>query len=391
MKKKKEIFLCRTLENIYNNKNLSCQTGQILFSSLFLIIFSLIMSIFFLFIAECYIRNYSNVNNARNIVLSERTEIANILNEISINNYLIFHAVKFAEYSFLQASELSMYNSYSQKYWETFKKINNERVFANYFDNSSEKNIKLNFETFKLSSARNLSIAKSLTFKNIILFNKLPKKISSQFKFSGNNTTFCLALNSSHEIFTKPGLFSFPILESFYSFHFERNACEITHRRINYTFFLPKLPSLPSLTFAAQDKFLFLEKNSISSKLHYSLLYVPYANKENFLVALESESPKNVAYQNGYTVFFNLVMKSLNIHLDKKILADYSKTIYATVIHPNYYCNEKFSAIIFTGNNFKNRNNLQCFIGKNDFLFSFFLPNWAATISFEKDQSANEF
>ncbi|WP_158999584.1 hypothetical protein [Pigmentibacter ruber] len=389
MKKKKEIFLCKILENICNNKNLSCQTGQILFSSLFLIIFSLVMSIFFLFTAECYIRNYSNVNIARNSVLMERTEIANILNEISINNYLIFHAVKFAEYSFLQASELSMYNSYSQKYWETFKKINNEGVFANFFDNANEKNIKLNFETFKLSSARNLSIAKSLSFKNIILFNKLPKKISSHFKFSGNNTTFCMALNSSNEIFTKPGFFSFPILERFYSFHFDRNECEIAHRRINYTFFLPKLPSL---TFAAQDKFLFLEKNStISSALHYSLLYVPYVNKENFLVALETESPKKVAYKNSYTVFFNLVMKSLNIRLDKKILADYSKTIYATVIHPNYYCNEKFSAIISTDNNFQNRNNLQCFIGKNDFLFSFFLPNWAATISFEKDQSANEF
>ncbi|WGL60191.1 hypothetical protein QEJ31_01055 [Pigmentibacter sp. JX0631] len=388
MKQKKEIFLCKISGKIWNNKNKTCQAGQVLFSGLFLIIFSLSFSLFFLFISESYIRNYSNVNIARNSVLKERAVIANILNEISINNYLIVHAIKFAEKYFLQASELSMYNAYSQPYWETFSKINNSASLENYLANYSEKSIKLNFETFSASVARNLYIAKSLSFRNITLFNKLPKKVASNFKFSENNSTFCLALESNKNIFKYPGNFFFPILENFYTFQFSKNECEVFHKRNKFFSFLANLPFLKA---DMQDKFLFLEKNSsISNSLHYSLLYVPFAKKESFLTSLASEAPTDVYFKNSYVTFFNLVQRTLIKSLDKKLLAKHSKHISANIIHRNHFCKKDHSELIKNKNNFFSSNNLHCSISENDFLFSFFMPNWTAIISFEKDKLENE-
>lgn len=129
-------------------KKNSDQSGQMLVSALILLVILLVFLLFIFFVAESYIRNYSNMNIARNEILKENTEVSNILNELSINNYLIVQSLSVAQKAFLQASELSLYYSFSQPYWKTHSTLETSKIeesFDNYLSAETKKNIQLSY------------------------------------------------------------------------------------------------------------------------------------------------------------------------------------------------------------------------------------------------------
>lgn len=393
MKNKKKISLSKICPLSYRRKTIfNSQSGQMLVSSIFFLGFLSFFLIFFLFISEAYIRNYSNVNIARNEVLKQNTQLANILNEISINNRLVIISLSVAESAFLQASELGLYIAYAQPYWKTystFQKSKNEAMFDSYLSDESMHKIQDQFLFLQEKSARGLYYAKSLVQKNKKLLNQLPFEIAKYFNFSSNAASFCIALKSLDHLFANSGNFSFPILEKSYPFLFHRKNCTLLHKRNGFMQFSDKIPILST---NISDEFLILEKLKVDkSKIDYGVLYVPFDHVNDFLNNLSFFAKKEIEYQKNYAVIFNYIKKIFEFDsvfgLNLKL---YSKIINVKVTHPNVECQEKNRKIVgnLMSNNLKQKS--ACIPSRNNFLFSFFLPHWIALISSEKDKNIDE-
>ncbi len=368
-------------------QKLSQQSGQVLVSSLVLLFFLLMLLMFFFFVTESYLRNYSNINIARNEILKEKNEIANILNELSINNYLIVQSLSIAQKAFLQASELSLYQSFTQPYWKThstFEKSKEEKSFDNYLSEETKKDVRMNFMELQKKSARGLSFSKALVERNKILLNKLPKNISQYFIFSTNKSSFCISLEIIDSQLNRPGFFYFPPLEFFYPFYFKQKDCKVMHKTKRILNFNRKINFL---SYQHEDEFFILDNLLLSSKnIDYGILYVPYKNSKFFLKNLLSLAPKNVIYKNNYSVFYKYINNIFGGYfLSKSTLNKYSRDIYSRIIHPNLSCPLNLRDNLDMLADLQNYIVSNCTLKENDFLFSFFLPHWAAVIELEKD------
>lgn len=368
-------------------KKNSDQSGQMLVSALILLVILFVFLLFIFFVAESYIRNYSNMNIARNEILKENTEISNILNELSINNYLIVQSLSVAQKAFLQASELSLYHSFSQPYWKTHSTLETSKIeesFDHYLSAETKRNIQQSYLELQSKSARGLVFSKSLVQRNKFLLNKLPQKIAQYFIFSSNSASFCLGLKNIEKQMNYPGFFYFPLLENFYSFYFKHEQCKVLHKRKNFIEFINKIDFL---SYATEDTFYVLENlNIISRNIDYGILYIPYKNAKNFLNDLFALAPKMVNYKNNYSVFYRYINRIFgDSFIAESNLFKYSKNIYSRIIHPNLNCKWEWGdnlEVIIAHQEYFDKN---CTVKENDFLFSFFLPHWVAVINFEKD------
>lgn len=231
-----------------------CQRGQAFVSGIIFLLFTLLFSIYFLFMAEAYFRNYSNIEKARESILRKSSQVANLINQISINNQNIIASLGIAENAFAEAAEIGLYIGFSQPYWESYGILNQKVLIKDLtsplkehtLSFSSRSTLKILYSSLQNQSARGLFLAKSLSEKNRKIIAKLPPKIAKNFIRSSNSDVFCFALETQKKYYQKPGFHHFPILENLYHFYLEKEGCKIKQTRglfgvLNFT--LPLLSS----------------------------------------------------------------------------------------------------------------------------------------------------
>jgi len=369
------------------NKN---QEGQALVSGLILLIFTLFFSIYFLFISESYSRNYSNIQKARESTLRESSKIANLINQITINNQLILQSISVAEDAYAEAAEIGLYVSFNQPYWESYGILNQKNFSLNHFllSDKTKNSLNLIYSSLLNKSARGLFLAKSLSEKNKKIIEKIPNHISMHFIRSSNADVFCFSLESRNKYYQKPGFHNIPIYENLYHFYLEKKGCKLTQSRGLYGFFNSQLPLIFSNE--SDDILSYKSFNSILKNDFYGIWYVDPNKYKEFFNSLYFNSRSFVEENSKFTVISKNLSKITffqDIKLNQKeIISGFSKIINARITHPYFYCQpnkNQFGDFIFE-EDFLNID--QCALDKNYFIKSFFYPNWISLITKEVDK-----
>lgn len=347
------------------------ENGQVLVGGIVFLLISILFCAYFLYVCESFERKYSNEEKAKEEAIVQAAKIANMLDQISINNQSIIAAVITSQTAFAEAFELGIYTSYEQPYWKTYGSLTQK---SNSLEASSAV-IKKAYQSYALTAARGFFIAKSLSEKNKNLVAKMPKKISVYFKQSSNAQVHCFALETQRDRYQKPGFVNFPVPKS-YPFFLIKNECDVEHRvgkiRGKIQKGLPFLYSSESnevLSYKKIDKLNFLGNLSFQDN-QYGIWFVNPSQQEPFFKALEFKIAKTIDTEKKYSIVDEYLsrvpfFKNINLASKKNLSAVLSDSkIY--ISHPNIACSE----------------NSNC--SSNDFLRAFFFPNWAALVKEQK-------
>lgn len=348
-----------------NNKNLKeidlRQSGQAFVSGIIFLLLTMLCSVYFLFMSESYFRNYSNIQKAREQILRESSSVANLINQLAMNNQLILQSISVAENAYAEAAEIGLYIGFTQPYWETYGALNLEKSFVSnsILSKKSKSSLQLIYLNLRNKSARGLVLAKSLSKKNKKIVEKMPTKIAKYFSPSSNSEVFCFALESQKKYYQKPGFHQIPIYENLYHFYLEKEGCKLKHTRgllggINFR--LPLLSSSGFNEVISYKSFDFILRNDT-----YGIWYVDRTQLKYFLLSLYFDSEEDVKENSKFTIITKYIaklkyFKDIDIN-NKEILSGFSRNIKTRVIHPYFYC----------GNN---KNNFGDFITEEDFMES---------------------
>lgn len=375
------------------------QSGQALVSGIVFLLFALLFSVYFLFMSESYIRNALNIEKARENTLKNSAHVANVINQISLNNQNIIAALAIAENAFVESAEIGLYVGFAQPYWETYglKQKTSTNTYlpatrAHFFlkeehlSNSSKETLEKLYSAFRNQSARGLFIAKSLSEKNKNLIAGLPPEISKNFMRSSNSDAFCFALETQKKYYQKPGFHDILILESLYHFYLEKEGCKIKQQGGIFGFLNL---SLPLQTSSESDHILsYKDFDLILKNSQYGIWYVVPENSQNFLSSLKFQSENSVQENKKLTIISNFLAKIpyfQELNLNKKaLLSGFSKKINSRITHPYFICSKdsKWNGDFLTENDFQNKAN--CSLSKGQFIKSFFYPKWTPLISSEE-------
>jgi hypothetical protein len=364
------------------------ELGQTLVSGLIFLLLTLISVLYFLFISETYMRNQVNIQKNREELILKSSKIANILNEISVNNFNIISSLITFENAYAESFEIGSYFVFIQPYWKTYSLHKSNNISEiNYITSDTKKGLNKIYSSFALQSARGLLLAKSLAEKNAQLVNSLPYEISRLFLQSSNSFSFCLALESQTHLYNKPGIHNFLLLENLYSFYLQKDSCKI---------FRPKKNIIKSIAyFSAIQYYAFHDIIDYSKVTHdfnkysYGIWYVPDVNIQEFFNELKFVSNKHVITNKKLTVISDFLSK-LYYFLDVEILNSdffnsFSKDSNVRITHPNFMCSKKFfnehDIKLISDNDFLFSKD--CNVSVDNFLKSFFYPNWVGLISSE--------
>ncbi len=366
------------------------QEGQALVSGLILLVFTLFFSIYFLFMSETYSRNYSNIQKAREHALRESSKIANLINQITINNQLIIQSISVAENAYAEAAEIGLYIGFNQPYWESYGLLNQINSSLNHFllSDKSKNSLNLIYSSLLNKSARGLFLAKSLSEKNKKIIEKIPDQISRHFIQSSNAEVFCFSLESQNKYYQKPGFHDIPIYENLYHFYLEKKGCKLTQSRGLYGFLNSQLPLLFS---SENDDILSYQSfNSILKNDFYGIWYVDPTQYKAFFNSLYFHSGSFVEENSKFTVISKYLSKIpffQDIKLNQKeILSGFSKIINVRITHPYFYCqpNKNQFGDLIREEDFLKMD--QCILNENYFIKSFFYPSWTSLITKEEDK-----
>jgi hypothetical protein len=364
------------------------QLGQTLVSGIIFLLLTLICVLYFLFISETYMRNQVNIQKNREELILKSSKIANILNEISVNNFNIISSLITFENAYAESFEIGSYFAFSQPYWKTYSlhksKIGDE---INYINTDTKNGLNKIYSSFALQSARGLLLAKSLAEKNSQLVNSLPYEMSRLFVQSSNSFVFCLALESQTDLYNKPGIHNFSLLENLYSFYLQKDSCKIFRPQKNI------IKSIAYFSFiqyhTSQDIIDYSKVSHDFNKHSYGIWYVPVVNTQEFFNELKFVSNKYVIANKKLTIVSDFLSKlyyffELEI-LNSDFFNSFSKDSNVRITHPNFMCNKKFfnehDIKLISDDDFLFSKD--CNVNADSFLKSFFYPNWVGLISSE--------
>ena len=345
------------------------QNGQALVSGIIFLIFTLLFSVFFLFMAESYFRNYSNIEKARQDTLKQSATVANKINQIAVNNQTIITALSFAQSAYAEAAKIGLYIGFAQPYWETYGirngKLPTEPLIItkeHSLSDKSTKAIKNVYKAYMLKSARGLYLAKSLSEKNKNIIAGLPPFIANKFMRSSNSDTFCYALETQSEFYRKSkNSLPLKLYNSLYNFYLEKDGCTLKHKKgiLN-----GKIPfEITIFSSSEPDKiFSYKDFDNILKNVSYGIWYVEPKNAHNFLDSLYFESQNMVSENKKFIVISNAISKIpyfSKLNINKKIyLSGFSKKIKSRITHSNFVCSNhsNWNGDFLTESDFKNAN-----------------------------------
>lgn len=363
------------------NKNPQ-ECGQALVGGLVFILITLLFGAYFLYVCEAFGRRASNEWKAQEKALAQAAQVANAINEISINNQSIVAAVIESQNAFAKAFELGTYLSYEQPYWETYKSFNQKQSATEH----SNQMIKQAYTSYAMNASRGFFVAKALSERNKKLVEKLPSNISKYFKQSENAQVHCFALETQRKRYGSPGFISFPIPKT-YSFFLTKTGCRVEHKTGSLTQKISK--SIPLFSFADSDAVLSYEridesesssdgelKNGTTRKdekinlknknNQYGIWFVDPKNAQLFVrESLSFSLPKDVDLNPKYSVIENFLSK-IPFFYDaglgkKKSLSHVLSNTHVQISHPQISCLQ----------------DQKCKDADADFMGAFFLPHWA--------------
>lgn len=376
--------------NFINNN----QSGQALVCGLLFLLISMFCGIYFLFFSEIFIRKYSNLEKEREYVLRQAANIANEINQLSINNQTIIASLGAAENAFSEAVEISLYIGFTQPYWETYKNLNNniseitnQKFNEDVLSYSSKLDVKRIYNSLKNQSARGLFLAKSLSEKNKAIVEALPKEISKYFVRASNSDVFCFALETQKKYYQYPGFHHLPILEKLYHFYLEKKSCKIFQTQGLFGTLIPQMPLISSSE--SDDILSFSLFDNLLKNVEYGIWFVPISNAELFLSALFFELEKEIEVNSKFTVVYNYLSKIkyfsfLDLNKNEQLSTSYKK-IRSRITHPNFICSYKRNKFGDFLNEFDFQKIRSCSLNSGQFIKSFFYPKWTPIISSEKD------
>ena len=336
------------------NKN---ESGQVLVSGLFFLVFGLLFCAYFLSTSEIFFHFFSNEEQANENCVKKTSYYANQLNEISINNINIISSIVLAQKALLKSLERSLDVAYHQPYWD--KKITSGQKLSQ----NSKKIIESLFKTHSLTSARGFFIAKSLSERNKEIIHTFPYEIRKFFIQSTNTQVNCFAFEAEKKYYQSPGIlnihsflkdFDFGFIKSYhYNMNLSlENSCAFKHGSKNI------------LNYAL------LENYSNKNDTQYGISYVDPKDRAQFTHSLIFYS--NQTIENPIKKFLFIRQFLSKIPYFKELNFNSENTLNKSPIqnkfkitHPNLSCH----SII----------NDDCLISKNKFLKSFFKANWSVT------------
>ncbi|APJ04071.1 hypothetical protein [Silvanigrella aquatica] len=374
------------------------ESGQALVTGLIFLIFTLLCSVYFLFFAEAYFKNYSQIQKVREQGLKKASLVAHALNQISMNNQNIIASLAVAQNAFAEAAEIGLYVGFTQPYWDTYGVLNKKKTVKmkskeSYLSSVSSKNINILYTSLQNQTARGLFVAKSLHEKNKKIVALLPQELQSFFIPASNANTFCFALETQEKYYKKPGFHNIFLFEHLYRFYLEKENCVIKH--------VPKLFGSINVSFSLLSS---SETNTILSyknfdvmlkKEFYGIWYVNPKNSFEFLKSTLFYSVNSIEENPKFTViakFLDIIpfFKNLNLS-DKTLLSGVSKKIKFRITHPYFICtqNNNWNGDFLKERDFENIS--QCSLSEGQFIKSFFYPKWTPLISQEENKNAEFF
>lgn len=366
------------------------ESGQALITGLFFLIFTLLFFCYFIYFSETVERYYANHETAKRQALAESSRIANTLNQIAINNQNIIAAIAESQNAFTIATELGLYLSYHQPYWETraaSQRTVHKGSLANGLSLKTEQTLTQDYNGHALSSARGFFIAKSLADKNQRLLQNLPQNIAQFFKRTTNAQTHCLALATQAENYHPHAMISLPF--SLYNFDLAQQNCQISHPRSVLS--LPIPPNIPFFTSGESDTILSYEKidsfQPTLSDIHYGISYVPLEQSLAFILSLKQEVRTPVRSQNKAYQWVEKYLSEIPFFKELKKENAASPQFYNTP-HPSLVRISHPKIICENGRSFLTEKDWEtmesCSLKANSFLSAFFLPHWTALLTFQE-------
>lgn len=359
------------------------ENGQALVGGISFILLVLLFCAYLLYVCESFGRKYYNQEKATEDAIYDAAKVANIINQVSMNNQSIIASIITSQNAFAKAFELGLYTSYNQPYWETYGSLNQKK---NALEKSKDT-LENAYRSYALTTARGFFIAKSLSEKNKKLVESLPKKISIYFTQSSNAQLHCFALEAQKNRYQSPGFINFQV-PKFYRYFLSKNGCGVHHKVDKVHRVAQK--SMPVLYSTELDDVLSYDKIddfSLSKNLnptHYGVWFVDPSYAPLFLDSLLFQTQNSVDVEKKYSIFEKFLSRiqffsSIGLGNNKNLSAVLSKTK-IRISHPDFICQKNKSRIgdFLTENDWKNIP--YCNLSSENFLRSFFFPNWSPLV-----------
>ncbi|MBX9703368.1 MAG: hypothetical protein K2X39_04370 [Silvanigrellaceae bacterium] len=362
---------------IKEKESFNAQDGQALVTALLMLCVTLIFTLYFIFFCETQLNILSIINKTRLASLEKNIVYSQILNEVSIHNKNILSALALSANAFIEATNLGMYQSYAQPYWEANK------IFSSSLSEESQRKIQIIFSALEKRAARGFVIAEGLSQKNNLLLKELPEAATQYLSRLSNKETFCLSLETQKEFYKNKHIsyLSAP-QDILYDFSLDVKDCILQSK--NNKFNLQQPPEILNLLFRSKKQnYIFnfsteIKKGDTYGNPSYGIWYIKEAqNLAPFLAALESSKKDSPFSANQFNVVTKLVTnlsKRIERHFYEKGSLNKQIKISAKVFHPLLNCEKPVSGIDFEQANL-------CIINEKNIFFSFFTPKWTSLLT----------
>jgi hypothetical protein len=352
------------------------QRGQALISGLILLVFVAVISIYFLLVTETAARSSERMHSVRSHALRDRMRVAEILNQISINNKNILVANSIAGNSFAEAMDYSLKIAATTPGWVTNSiDTQAERLFKA----KREDDFDDTFRAFAERSARGYQIAQGYTLVNRKLKEALEgvpggKKIASLLHESSRSETICFAMRLG----VVTGTLSF-----------NADKCE-------FSYGIPFTSDILSFSF-----FSFKKRSDSwerSSELEFGALLPEKKSMKEFILGLRGEETSEIGSdfdeKTGHVIarWLSNITLAESATPDRKF-ADISETelkksplkLRTAVTHPSLRmtsCGSKksgkdvYAHTFLSEKDWKDFESGSCEIDNTHFVRSFFMPHW---------------